>query len=552
VSDFKKIEELEKRLWSAADSLRANTGLTAQEYSRPILGLIFLRYAEFRFQRAKAKLEGQSSRRRGGDIKSRIQAEGAMYVPDEALYSNLLKLPESANIGANINEAMKALEAENEAIKDALPKTYTRFDNTILKDLLKNFAAIDFGLGSDVFGRIYEYFLNEFAKSEGQGGGEFFTPSCLVRLITEIIEPFHGKVFDPACGSGGMFVSCANFVEEHSSSQEQRDASDHLSIFGQEKTGDTVRLSKMNLAVHGLQGDVREGNSYYEDIHSCAGNFDFVMANPPFNVNEIQKDRLVDDKARFPFGMPRTDNGNYLWIQMFYAALNEKGRAGFVMANSASDARSSEQDIRQQLIEAKAVDVMIAVSSNFFYTVTLPCSLWFFDKAKKGTDREDKVLFIDARHIFRQVTRAVRDYTSEQLNFIANIVRLYRGETVDNTYLEQHPDDVQGSTNVAEGRTPRAAEANNGDWAVDKHFPEGQYQDIAGLCKVATIEEIKEQGWSLNPGRYVGIAAGEEEHDEDFAAKLEALQEELEVLNTEAHQLERIIFKNISAILENN
>lgn len=335
MSDFKKIEELEKRLWSAADSLRANTGLTAQEYSRPILGLIFLRYAEFRFENAQAKLDAaQSSRRRGaGDIKSRIQAEGAMYVPEEALYSNLLKLPESANIGLNINEAMKALEAENEAIKDALPKTYTRFDNTILKGLLKNFAAIDFGLGSDIFGRIYEYFLNEFAKSEGQGGGEFFTPSTLVRLITEIIEPYHGKVFDPACGSGGMFVSCANFVEEHN-----RSASDELSIFGQEKTGDTVRLSKMNLAVHGLQGDVREGNSYYEDIHQCAGQFDFVMANPPFNVNEIQKDRLVDDKARFPFGMPRTDNGNYIWIQQFFSALNAKGRAGFVMANSASDA----------------------------------------------------------------------------------------------------------------------------------------------------------------------------------------------------------------------
>lgn len=532
MSDFKKIEELEKRLWSAADSLRANTGLTAQEYSRPILGLIFLRYAEFRFQRAKAKLEGQSSRRRGGDIKSRIQAEGAMYVPEEALYSNLLKLPESANIGANINEAMKALEAENEAIKDALPKTYTRFDNSILKDLLKNFAAIDFGLGSDVFGRIYEYFLNEFAKSEGQGGGEFFTPSCLVRLITEIIEPFHGKVFDPACGSGGMFVSCANFVEEHSPSQEQKDASDELSIFGQEKTGDTVRLSKMNLAVHGLQGDVREGNSYYEDIHSCVGEFDFVMANPPFNVNEIQKDRLVDDKARFPFGMPRTDNGNYIWIQMFYAALNEKGRAGFVMANSASDARASEQEIRQQLVEAKAVDVMIAVSSNFFYTVTLPCSLWFFDKAKKGSDREDKVLFIDARHIFRQVTRAVRDYTSEQLNFIANIVRLYRGEGIDNIYLMQHPD-----------------EANNGDWLVEKHFPEGKYQDIAGLCKVATIQEIEEQGWSLNPGRYVGVAVGEDEHDEDFASKLETLQEELEVLNSEARKLEDSISKNVVTIL---
>ena len=285
VADFKKIEELEKRLWSAADSLRANTGLTAQEYSRPILGLIFLKYAEYRFTQAKNKIEAQTStRRRGGsgDIKSKIQAEGAMYVPDEALYSNLLALPEGSNIGIKINEAMKALEAENESIKDALPKTFTRFDNDILKSLLKNFNEVDFSLGSDIFGRIYEYFLNEFAKTEGQGGGEFFTPSSLVKLITEVIEPYHGKVFDPACGSGGMFISSADFVTKHN-----RDASDELSIFGQEKTGDTVRLSKLNLAVHGLQGDIREGNSYYEDPHELAkgevvdgkqhGKFDFVM-----------------------------------------------------------------------------------------------------------------------------------------------------------------------------------------------------------------------------------------------------------------------------------
>lgn len=542
MADFKKIEALEKRLWSAADSLRANTGLTAQEYSRPILGLIFLKYAEFRFTQAKERIEAKgSSRRRGtGDIKSQIQAEGAMFVPDDALYSNLLALPEGSNIGLQVNNAMKALEADNEAIKDALPKTYTRFDNDILKGLLKNFTAIDFGLGSDIFGRIYEYFLNEFAKTEGQGGGEFFTPSALVRLITEVIEPHHGKVFDAACGSGGMFVSSADFVASHNKS-----ASDELSIFGQEKTGDTVRLSKMNLAVHGLQGDIREGNSYYEDPFELAkgevidgkqyGQFDRVMANPPFNVNEIQKDRLDGDKQRFPYGMPRNDNGNYIWIQMFYAALNKTGRAGFVMANSASDARGSEMDIRQQLIEDDGVDVMVAVSSNFFYTVTLPCALWFLDKNKPAKNK-DKVLFIDARHIFRQVTRAVRDYTSEQLNFIANIVRLYRGQDIDNTYLETHPDS-----------------GNDGAYSLDSFFKSasGQltYQDIAGLCKVATKTEIIEQGYSLNPGRYVGVAEGEQEHDEDFAAKLESLQEELEVLNAEAHELESNIATNVTKVL---
>lgn len=552
MSEFKNIQELEKRLWSAADELRANTGLTSQEYSRPVLGLIFLRYAEYRYELAKKRVEkskDSAKKRRGrasNDIKTAIQAEGAMYVPEDALFSNLLKLPEDTDLGKAVNDAMKALEYENEAIKDALPKSYTVFDNDILASLLKNFVNIRFDIGSDVFGRIYEYFLTEFARSEGQGGGEFFTPSPLVRLIAEIIEPYHGKVFDPACGSGGMFVQSAAFVEEHSKNKNVH-AGDAISCFGQEKTADTVRLAKMNLAVHGLQGDIREGNSYYDDIHQSAGQFDFVMANPPFNVNNIQKERLVDDKARFPYGMPRTDNGNYIWIQQFYSALNEKGRAGFVMANSASDARASEMEIRKQIIQDGGVDVMVAISSNFFYTVTLPCSLWFFDKAKcslppltlgegggegKSCRGSNTVLFIDARHIFRQVTRAVRDFNSEQINFVANIVRLYRGDAVDNTYLENHPD-----------------ESNSGDYTIDNHFENGEYQDIPGLCKVACIEQIEEQGWSLNPGRYVGVAQGDEEHDEDFAVKLEALQEELEVLNGEAHELERTIAENVVNIL---
>ncbi len=542
MSEFKNIQELEKRLWDAADELRANTGLTSQEYSRPVLGLIFLRYAEYRYEIASAKLgekQATSRRRSATDIKTAIQAEGAMYVPEGALFSNLLKLPEDTDLGKAVNEAMKALEAENEAIKDALPKTYGRFNNDILASLLKNFANIRFDFGSDVFGRIYEYFLTQFARAEGQGGGEFFTPSTLVRLITEIIEPYHGKVFDPACGSGGMFVQSAAFVEEH-----QRNASDELSCFGQEKTADTVRLAKMNLAVHGLQGDVREGNSYYDDIHQCAGQFDFVMANPPFNVDKIQKERLEDDKARFPFGMPRNDNGNYIWIQLFYAALNDKGRAGFVMANSASDARGSELEIRKQIIEADGIDVMVAVSSNFFYTVTLPCALWFMNKNKPAQNK-GKVLFIDARHIYRQVTRAVRDYSSEQVDFIGNIVRIYRGQSADHTYLENHPDSGNGNTqNFSHSR-----EGGN-PFDISAVFPNGEYQDIPGLCKVATLEEIIEQGYSLNPGRYVGVAQGEKEHDEDFAIRLETLQEELVVLNAEAHELEQTIAENVVKVLE--
>lgn len=524
---FKNIQELEKRLWDAADELRANSGLTAQEYSRPVLGLIFLRYAEYRFEMAKERIAAnQGSRKRGGDIKTAIQAEGAMYIPDGALYSKLLELPDGADVGKAINDAMKALEAENEALKDTLPKTFTKFDNAILSGLLKNFAGIRFDIGSDVFGRIYEYFLTQFARAEGQGGGEFFTPSPLVRLISEIIEPYSGKVYDPACGSGGMFVQSAAFVHEH-----HKTTTSQLSIFGEEKTGDTVRLAKMNLAVHGLEGDIKNGNSYYEDIHDSVGQFDFVMANPPFNVNNIQKERLEGNKARFPFGMPRNDNGNYIWIQMFYSALNAKGRAGFVMANSASDARNSEMEIRRDLIKTGAVDVMVSISSNFFYTVTLPSTLWFFDKGKPAS-RKDKVLFIDARHIFTQITRAVRDYSSEQLNFIANIVRLYRGDAVDNAFLETHPDD-----------------RNSCEWTIENYFVDGTYQDISGLCKVVGINQIEEQGWSLNPGRYVGVAEGEEEDDEDFRIHLEELQEELEVLNAEAHELEKTIAFNVAGIL---
>jgi len=304
-----------------------------------------------------------------------------------------------------------------------------------------------------------------------------------------------------------MFVQSARFVAEH-----KRNPSDKISVYGEERVSETVRLCKMNLAVHGLAGDIRQGNTYYEDLHTSTGKFDFVMANPPFNVNRVDKERLKDD-PRFPFGMPRVDNANYLWIQIFYSTLNENGRAGFVMANSASDARASEQDIRQKLIEDRAVDVMVAVGPNFFYTVTLPCTLFFLDKGKKDTDRKDKVLFIDARHIFRQIDRAHRDFTPQQIEFLANIVRLYRVEETENRH---------GSAEM-----------------LSEKFSDGQYVDVPGLCKVATIQEIEAQGWSLNPGRYVGVADREED----------ALNEELESLNAEARDLENRIGENVMKLL---
>ncbi|WP_026176667.1 class I SAM-dependent DNA methyltransferase [Desulfurispora thermophila] len=510
--------EIEKKLWNAADQLRANSKLKASEYSVPVLGLIFLRFADQRFSMAEKELAEKAraagSRRAIG--KADYQARGVMYLPEQARYSYLLKLPEGENIGKAVNEAMKAIEAENEDLKDVLPKTYTRLDNDTLIALLKIFSEIPMDVEGDVFGNVYEYFLGEFARSEGQRGGEFYTPTSLVKLIVEVIEPYKGRILDPACGSGGMFVQSARFVQNH-----KKNPSSEISIYGQEKVAETVRLCKMNLAVHGLSGDIRQANTYYDNVHNCINRFDFVMANPPFNVDGVDKEKIKDD-PRYPFGLPTTDNANYIWIQEFYSALNDKGRAGFVMANSASDARGSELEIRKKLIQDKVVDVMISIGPNFFYTVTLPCTLWFFDKGKRQTERGNKVLFIDARNIYRQVNRAHREFTPEQIEFIANIVRLYRGQPVET---------VNGSEEM-----------------LKEKFPEGKYVDVPGLCKVATINEIEAQGWSLNPGRYVGVAQKDEE-DFDFMERLQELNEELERLNAEAAELEERIRENVGQLL---
>ena len=510
--------QLENRLWGAADEFRANSKLKASEYSIPVLGMIFLRYADVKFAEAEKQVgEQDSGRRRSTGGKERYQALGVLYLPESVRFGNLLKLPEGENIGQAINDAMRAIEAENPDLKDVLPKTYNRLENATLVELLKLMGSIPMDIEGDAFGKIYEYFLGKFAMTEGQKGGEFYTPTSIVKLIVEIIEPFHGRIFDPACGSGGMFVQSARFVQEH-----KKNAAAEISVYGQERVAETVRLGKMNLAVHGLAGDIRQGNTYYEDLHNCLGKFDYVMANPPFNVDRVDKERLKDDR-RFPFGMPRVDNANYLWIQNFYSALGATGRAGFVMANSASDARASELAIRKRLIEAKAVDVMVAVGSNFFYTVTLPCTLWFLDRGKRGTGREDTVLFIDARHIYRQIDRAHRDFKPQQVEFLANIVRLYRDEEPEN----QH--------------------ASAGMLA--EKFPGGGYQDVPGLCMMASIEEIEAQGWSLNPGRYVGVAARQED-DFDFFERLEELNEELQALNSEAQALEERVAENIVSLME--
>jgi type I restriction enzyme M protein len=512
---------IERKLWAAADQLWANSSLKPSEYSAPVLGLIFLRYADYKFSLAEAEFAKASASSSGRHKVGRLdyQAKGVLYLPEQARFSRLRSTPEGEDVGKAINEAMKLIETENEELRDILPKTYQRLDNATLIELLRILGSVPMNIEGDAFGKIYEYFLGNFAMKEGQKGGEFFTPTSIVKLIVEVIEPFHGLIYDPACGSGGMFVQSARFVEEH-----KRNPSSEISIYGQERVAETIRLCKMNLAVHGLSGDIREANTYYEDLHESLGKFDFVMANPPFNVSGVDKKRIKDD-PRFALGLPRTDIANYIWIQAFHSALNEKGRAGFVMANSAADARGAELEIRKKLVKSGALDVIISIGPNFFYTVTLPCTLWFFEKAKAKTHRKDKVLFIDGRNIYRQIDKAHRDFTSEQIEFLANIVRLYRGQNIEtetgsNILFKEHFDDIPA-----------------------------KYANLPGLCKVEKIKDIEAQGWSLNPGRYVGVP----KHDEggfNFQERLEQLKIELETLNAESRELESKIVENVAKLLE--
>ena len=399
------IYDIANRLWETADELRANSQLKAAEYSIPVLGLIFLKFADSRFTQAEADM-GASTTGRRTIGKANFQARGVLYLPRAARFANLLTLKEGDNLGKAINDAMAAIEEENPALKGVLPRTYQALTNDTLVSLLRSVNAILGDIEGDAFGKVYDYFLGKFAVAEGSKGGEYFTPTSIVRLIVEIIEPFNGKILDPACGSGGMFVQSARFVEEHRNGKSGR-----LSIYGQERIDETIRLCKMNLAVHGLEGQVSQANTYYEDPFKTVGQFDYVMANPPFNVNKIDKAKLEGD-GRFPFGLPKADNGNYIWIQAFFSALNERGRAGFVMANSAADASGTELQIRKKLLAKHAVDVIVAVGNNFFYTVTLPVTLWFLDRGKAKTERAETVLL---RLSVRQRPQVLQAATSSVL-----------------------------------------------------------------------------------------------------------------------------------------
>ncbi|MBQ3139952.1 MAG: SAM-dependent DNA methyltransferase [Ruminococcus sp.] len=587
------IRKLETELWEAADLLRVDSKVTSQEYCMPVLGLIFLRYAYSRFKFVEADIL-KNRPTRGGRVlpveADDFKSKSAIFLPKEARYDYLINLPDEADVGKAINKAMELIEGQSAQLRGILPKNYTILQNDLLRELLRIFNNSAFNeMKDDIIGRIYEYFLNKFAPAVASDDGVFFTPKSLVRMIVNILEPSHGTVLDPACGSGGMFVSSADFIEGYGTS-----ANTAMTFFGQEKVDYNAKLCMMNMAVHGLNAKIvsgNEANSFYHDAHNLDGCCDYVMANPPFNVDKV-KSETCQNAGRLPFGLPSVNkakeigNANYLWISYFHSYLNENGRAGFVMASSATDSQGKDKDIREALVKTGDVDVMISVGNNFFYTKSLPCSLWFFDKGKSEGIR-DKVLFIDARNYYTVVDRTLNEWSEWQLKNLNAIVWLYRGEiekyqqllteyksvlgcaiTFEESLglLQDELADLQKRSKIEVENAGRNEKkrvqahydeliaAKNAEitiakealWLYEK-FGEGEYKDILGLCKSASRAEIAEKGYSLTPGAYVGVAPVEDD-GVDFAERMKEIHSELLSLQAESNTLMETISKNMEEL----
>ena len=613
--DNKALKKLEADLWESADLLRAGSKLTSNQYCMPVLGLLFLRYAYSRFKMVETEILKDRPMRRGVVMPveaSDFKEKSALFLPKEAQYEYLVNLPEDVkklgltgingqpvnSLGEAVNNAMELVEAQSEQLNGVLPKDYTSFSDELLGELLRIFnnKAID-DVGGDIMGRIYEYFLNKFAKNIASDDGVFFTPKSLVKMIVNIIEPKSGILLDPACGSGGMFIQSGDFVNAAGAN-----ANSAMTFYGQEKVEYNAKLCLMNMAVHGLTGVIKSGdeaNSFYHDAHNLNGCCDYVMANPPFNVDKV-KSGDAQNAGRLPFGLPAVNknkeigNANYLWISYFYSYLNENGRAGFVMASSATDSQGKDKDIRENLVKTGAVDVMISVGNNFFYTKSLPCSLWFFNKGK-ADDLKNKVLFIDARNYYTVVDRTLNEWSDWQLKNLNAIVWLYRGETekyaalleeyrsalsCDEPFADQVKElsekektlraEAKKAVEDAEKRDKKKVQAEyesklteltellvvakEANWLYEK-FGDGEYRDILGLCKVAyTTDEakgddkngisIEEKGWSLTPGAYVGVAPVEDD-GVDFETRMIEIHRELLSLQAESNDLMDAISQNL-------
>ena len=604
------IRKLEADLWESADLLRAGSKLTSSQYCMPVLALLFLRYAYSRFKMVEAELL-KNRPSRGGRVMpvepNDFAAKSALYLPREAQFDYLVNLSDDQPLGEAVNHAMTLVEEQSEQLTGILPKSYTMFSDELLRELLRIFnnKTLD-EIGGDVIGRIYEYFLSKFAKAVASDDGVFFTPKSLVKMLVNVLEPEQGVMLDPACGSGGMFVQTGDFVNAGG-----MNANTQMTFYGQEKVEYNAQLCLMNMAVHGLNGRIVSGdeaNSFYHDAHNLAGKCDYVMANPPFNVDKV-KSESASAAGRLPFGLPGVNaktkeigNANYLWISYFYAYLNDHGRAGFVMASSATDSANKDRDIREKLVLTGDVDVMVSVGNNFFYTLSLPCSLWFFDKAKR-LENKNRVLFIDARNYYTVVDRTLNEWSEWQLKNLQAIVHLYRGEqdkykSLINEYwnaLSEHAErhdsaawqdcdmtfekalgvlnseeamykkyikDQQDTLKKTKGKKDKdelkaiiaANEAelaytletkdmvNEAIWLTSKFGLDGEYQDVLGLCKIATIDEISEKNYSLTPGAYVGVAEVEDD-GVDFHERMNEIHTELASLNKEANLLMSEIMK---------
>lgn len=565
-----QLKNLKDRLWEGADQLRANSGLKSSEYATPILGLIFLRFAQGKYVQYEEAIIAEYMRNKGTRTERPIHEiaveKCGFYLPSEAKYDYLLNLPESENLAQKTKEAMEDIEKYTAELADTLPKDVyysvnTEDDPQVLAKLFKVFKDIPTNVSLDIFGEIYEYFLSKFALAEGQGGGEFFTPSTVVRYMVEALAPTEGKILDPACGSGGMFVQTAHYIEHHSKKGKEI----NLRAYGVEKTGATVKLAKMNLVLNNVRGSIVEANSYYRDPYDSFGNFDYVMANPPFNVDEVELDQVKSQPRFNTYGVPQNKtkkskddaketvpNANYLWINLFATSLNEKGRAALVMANSASDAGNSEKDIRIKLIESGVISQMVTLPTNMFTSVTLPATLWFFNHAKP---HKDEILFIDARNIFTQVDRAHRKFSDEQIKNLAIITRLYGGKSGEFwALIDEYKTSLEAAPEISddEDTKSKAYWQEQLDWLLSR-FPDGKYVDVVGLCKVAKIEGedgIKDQDYSLSPGRYVGVVIEDDGLTEaEFKTEMRGLNTELTKLNTEAQELERKIAENLRSLV---
>ena len=573
----KELKQLKDNLWHSADVLRAGAHLAANKYGQPILGLIFLRYADILFKQHKDAIEAEYNEYKGSRMEKSMKEIAiehcGFYLPECAYYDYINDAPDDATKATVVKEAMEAIEDENPTMFGVLPKeVYAQLvpeeEPELLSNIVRIFKDIPENCTVDIFGEIYEYFLGNFALAEGKDGGTFYTPATVVRYMVEVLNPEPGdkKFLDPACGSGGMFVQAARYMHRHNASEAEQMK---FRCYGVEKEPDTVKLAKMNLLLNNVRGEITEANSFYSDPYNAFGNFDYVMANPPFNVDEVDYSRVSDDARFNTYGVSRNKtksakkksdkketvpNANYLWIGYFATALNENGKAALVMANSASDAGKSEYEIRKKLIEAGIISQMVTLPSNMFSSVTLPATLWFFDKHKAQTDKKDEILFIDARNIFTQVDRAHRKFSDEQIKNLGIITRLYNGDTeAFAALLSEYQSELNNAPEESDDKEvkTKAYWQSQLDW-LNERFPDGTYRDVIGLCKAAKLDGedgIIDQDYSLNAGRYVGVVIEDDGMtEEEFRETMLSLNRELTELNNEAKELEAQIAENIKAL----